>query len=225
MFTPSAYFDLSHTEHAGLFEGITSVWEVLSRIAPYLEKKLRPAMLGSLIGHPFIGQEVYIGEGTVVEPGAYIQGPAWIGKNSVIRHGAYIRSHVIVGNGCTLGNSCEFKNALLFDGAEVPHYNYVGDSILGYKAHLGAGVICSNLKLDRANIHIYHAGHTFDTGLRKMGAIVGDEAEVGCNSVLNPGSILGKKSLIYPLTSWRGVLEENAVARSTAPLKTFQRRF
>lgn len=224
MFTPSTYFDLAHTEHPEVFQGINYVWEALNRIVPYLEKNLRPGIYGNLIGQPFIGQDVYIGEGTVVEPGAYIQGPAWIGKNSVIRHGAYIRSHVIVGNNCTLGNSCEFKNAFLFDHAEVPHYNYVGDSILGYKAHLGAGVICSNLKLDKTNIHINHAGQVYDTGLRKMGAIVGDEAEVGCNAVLNPGSILGKKSLVYPLTPWRGVLEEHAVARTTAALKTFVRR-
>jgi hypothetical protein len=129
---------------------------------------------------------VFIGEGTVVEDGAMIKGPAIIGKNCQIRHNAYIREHVIVGDGCVVGNSCELKNVLLFNGCQVPHFNYLGDSILGYKAHVGAGVIASNLKSLPGNVTVEMDGKPFDTGLRKFGALVGDGAEVGCNSVLEP---------------------------------------
>lgn len=224
MFSPSELFDLTHTEHAAIFDGVQYAWEVLAKIEPYLQAHLKPGLHGKLLGQPVIGENVYIGEGTIVEPGVYIQGPAWIGKNCVLRHGAYIRSHVIIGNRCVIGNSSEYKNVLIFDESETPHYNYVGDSILGYKAHLGAGVICSNLKLDRTPIRITYAGQSYDTGLRKFGAIVGDGAEVGCNSVLNPGSVIGQKALIYPLTSWRGVLPAGGIARMDAQLKSHHRR-
>lgn len=145
--------------------------------------------------------------------GCTIQGPAWIGPKTEIRPGAYIRGNVIVGEGCVLGNSCEFKNALLMDGVQVPHFSYVGDSILGNKAHLGAGVICSNLRLDQQNVRVrLPEGTRVDTGLRKFGAILGDAAEVGCNAVLQPGAILGKRALVHPLTPFGGVLAEAMIA-------------
>ena len=148
VFAPGDYLDLAQTEHAALFEGVGHAWEVLPKIAPYLKAHLRPANHGRMLGQPYIGEQVYIGEGTVIEPGACIKGPAWIGPRCEIRHGAYIRENVIVGAGCVVGNATELKNSLLFDGCQAPHYNYVGDSILGAKAHLGAGVIVSNLKLN-----------------------------------------------------------------------------
>lgn len=141
-----------------------------------------------------------------------IKGPAWIGEETEIRPGAYIRGNVIVGAGCVLGNSCEFKNALLMDAVQVPHFSYVGDSALGNTAHLGAGVICSNLRSDQKAVRVRLAdGTSLDTGLRKFGAIVGDGVEVGCNSVLQPGSILGRRSIVFPLTPVRGVVGANMV--------------
>jgi NDP-sugar pyrophosphorylase family protein len=142
-----------------------------------------------------------------------IIGPAYVGANTEIRPGAFIRGNVIAGAGCVLGNACEFKNALLMDGAQVPHFSYVGDSILGNKAHLGAGVICSNLRSDQQSVSVRLAdGTKVDSGLRKFGAIVGDGADVGCNSVLQPGSVLGRNSIVYPLTPFRGTLGENMIA-------------
>jgi len=168
-----------------------------------------------MIGSPTIGERVFIGENTVVEPGAYIKGPAWIGPNCQIRHGAYIRENVIVGAGSVIGNSSEIKNSLLFNGCQIPHFNYVGDSILGAKVHLAAGVIVSNLKLNGDFITLNAGNAIVSTGLRKFGALIGDRAEVGCNAVLNPGSVIGRHSLIYAGVSWRGILPANSIAKST----------
>ncbi|MDR2462310.1 MAG: UDP-N-acetylglucosamine diphosphorylase [Verrucomicrobiales bacterium] len=212
MFKAADYLDFTQTEHAALFEGAEYVWDALKQISTYLKFRLKPAILGRLTGKPFVSDQVFIGEGTVIDPGACLLGPAWIGKNCHIRHGAYVRENVIVGDDCVLGNSCEFKNSVLFNGAQVPHFSYVGDSILGHRSHLGAGVILSNLRLDRREIVISHDGQRVGTGLRKFGAIVGDQAEVGCNAVLNPGSILGRKSLVFPTVSWHGVLKAGGKA-------------
>jgi NDP-sugar pyrophosphorylase family protein len=214
VFAPADYLDLKQTDHAALFDGVTQAWEVLPRLVHYFEEKLVPKNLGKMIGQPVIGEKVFIGEGTVVEPGAYIKGPAWIGPNCHIRHGAYIRENVIVGAGSAVGNSSEIKNSILFNGCQVPHYNYVGDSILGAKVHLAAGVIVSNLKLNGDFVTLRVGNAVLTTGLRKFGALIGDEAEVGCNAVINPGSILGRRSLIYPGVSWRGVLPANSIAKS-----------
>ncbi len=143
-----------------------------------------------------------------------IVGPAWIGAKTQIRPGLYIRGNVIVGEGCVLGNSCEFKNALLMDGVQVPHFSYVGDTILGNKAHLGAGVICSNLRSDQKPVVVRQAdGSRVDSGMRKFGAIVGEGADVGCNCVLQPGAIIGRRAVIFPLTPFRGTLPDGATAR------------
>ncbi len=214
-FHPSTFFDFAQTDHRTLFDNAEYAWEPLKQIANYLQFRLKPAMLGSCLGTPYIGPSVFVGQGTVIEHGACIKGPAWIGDNCQIRAGCYIRENVVIGNGVVAGNSCEFKNCILFNGCEVPHFNYVGDSILGYKAHLGAGVILGNVKLDRQNIVLRHDGVSLDTGLRKFGAIIGDKTEIGCNSMINPGSILGRNCLIYPLTQWKGVLEENHVVKTT----------
>ena len=212
-FAPQEFFDLERTSHRMLFENVSNVWESLDKIANYLQFSLRPGVHGELIGRPHIGREVFIGEGTIVEHGAMIKGPAWIGAGCHIRNGAYIRENVIVGDNAVLGNSCEFKNCLLFEGAQVPHFNYVGDSILGHKAHLGAGVILSNVRLDHGEVYVEAVEGRLASGLRKFGAILGDHAEVGCNAVLNPGSIIGRRSVVYPGAQWRGVLPANSIAK------------
>jgi len=213
-FAPADYLDLSRTDHRALFENITDIWEVLPRISDYLQFRLKPGIHGKLIGKPFISGAVYIGPGTVIEHGAMIKGPAWIGANCEIRNGAYIRENVIIGNGCVVGNSCEFKNCVLFDEVQVPHFNYVGDSILGYRAHLGAGVILSNVKLDHAEISVLAPdGQRIPTGLRKFGAVLGDRAEIGCNSVINPGAFIGRNAALYPGTQWHGCVPADHVVK------------
>ena len=153
-----------------------------------------------------------------------IKGPAWIGENCQIRNGCYIRENVIVGDGAVLGNSCEFKNCILFDEAQVPHFNYVGDSILGYRAHLGAGVILSNVKLDHSEITVATRDGLIPTGLRKFGALLGDQAEIGCNSVLSPGSVIGRETILYPGTQWRGVAPENSIVKHRQEQQIIPRR-
>ena len=160
----------------------------------------------------------------MVEDGAMIKGPAIIGRNCQIRHNAYIRDDVLVGDGCVVGNSCELKNAVLFNGCQVPHFNYVGDSILGHKAHLGAGVVLSNFKAFPGNVTVDMEGKHFDTGLRKFGALLGDGADVGCNAVLNPGSILGRGAIVYPCVNWRGFLPVNMIAKNRAAVEVVMRR-
>ncbi|MDD4932674.1 MAG: UDP-N-acetylglucosamine diphosphorylase [Methylacidiphilaceae bacterium] len=213
-FAADCLLDLSETRHTALFLGISWTWEVLPRIAPYLGDRLEPAILGEVSPLATVGPKVRIGRGSVVEAGAVLLGPAWIGENCSVRPGAFVRQNVIVGDRCVLGNSCEFKNALLFDGAQVPHFNYVGDSILGAHAHLGAGAILSNLRLRGDEVRVRFGETVFPTGLRKFGAILGDHAQVGCNAVLNPGSILGRRALVHPGVVWSGYLPERAVAKA-----------
>ncbi len=224
MFKPVDLFDLKQTEHAALFEGCDYAWDALKRIEAYLQEHLRPGLHNRCEGVAYVGKKVFIGEGTLVEDGAMIKGPAIIGRNCQIRHNAYIREQVIVGDNCVVGNSCEVKNSLFFNNAVAPHFNYVGDSILGYGAHLGAGVKISNVKLAPGNIRVEIDGQFFDTGLRKFGALVGDETDIGCNAVLNPGSIIGRGSVIYPNTSWRGVLPGNRIVKNKAPQEIVERK-
>ena len=219
MFKPSDLFDLSQTEHAAIFDGCEYAWDALKKIKEHIAKNLRPALHNRCLGRAWIGDHVFIGAGTVVEDGVMIKGPAIIGRNCQIRHNAYLREDVIIGDGCVVGNSCEFKNALLFNHAQVPHFSYVGDSILGYKAHLGAGVKISNLKLTPGNISVEWEKKQIDTGLRKFGAMIGDHAEVGCNAVLNPGSIVGRGAVIYPCVNWRGILPANMIAKNKAQIE------
>lgn len=213
MFAPQEFLDLEHTAHSKLFENQKCVWEALKQIASYLQFRLQPAVLGDLVGKPYVSRNVFVGPGTIIEQGAFLKGPAWIGQNCHIRSGCYIRENVIVGDGAVMGNSCEFKNCILFDEAQVPHFNYVGDSILGYKAHLGAGVILSNVKLDHGEILVRTAEGNIGTGLAKFGAVVGDRTEVGCNSVINPGTILGRDCIIYPGATFHGVLPSGSILK------------
>jgi NDP-sugar pyrophosphorylase family protein len=224
MFKPTDLFDLSQTEHAAIFDGCENAWEALKRIKDYLKEHLKPGLRNRCEGDAYIGKDVFIGEGTVVEDGAMIKGPAIIGRNCQIRHNAYLREDVIIGDTCVVGNSCELKNVLMFNNCQVPHFNYVGDSILGYQAHLGAGVVLSNVKVVKSHVVVEFNGQRIDTGLRKFGALVGDGCDVGCNAVLNPGSIIGRGSVIYPCTNWRGVLPPNSIAKNKAALEVVTRR-
>ncbi len=224
MFEPSELFDLKQSEHAAIFDGCTYAWDALKKINDYILSSLRPGLHNLCEGRAFIGEQVFIGEGTVVEDGAMIKGPAIIGKNCQIRHNAYIREDVVIGDNCVIGNSCEFKSSLLFNGAKVPHFSYVGDSIFGFEAHLGAGVKISNVKLMAGNVTVEIDGVPFDTGLHKFGALLGDHTDIGCNSVLNPGSIIGRGSVIYPNTNWRGILPSNMIVKNTAPQEVVVRK-
>ena len=228
-FLPGELLDLAETEHSGLFVADEPVWTAVSRLAAYLEERLD--RVGSLMlegwvdPRAIVGERVFVAAGAYIEANAVIKGPAWIGPGTVVRSGAYVRENVIAGSHCVLGNSSEFKNCLLFNDCEVPHFNYVGDSILGYKAHLGAGVICSNVRLDRRNVMVRNGeGGFIDTGLRKFGAIIGDRTEIGCNSVLSPGSVLGRDCIIYPLTSWQGILQSRTIVKNHQPLQIVERR-
>ena len=165
-FPPSDFLDLNRSEHRMLFDQAVNAWDALKQIPSYLQFRLKPQILGRLVGKPFISGAVFVGKGTVVEQGAMIKGPAWIGEGCEIRNGAYIRENVIIGSGCVIGNSCELKNCIVFDEAQIPHFNYIGDSILGYKAHVGAGVVLSNVKLDHAEILISTKQGLLPTGLK-----------------------------------------------------------
>src|SRR5580693_2959850 len=223
MFAPSELFDLAQSEHAALFDGCKYAWQVLTRISSYLAHT-RPDLHNRCEGTAYIGENVSIGEGTVLEDGVMIVGPAVIGRNCQIRHNAYIRQNVLIGDDCVVGNATEVKNSILFNKAQAPHFNYVGDSILGFKAHLGAGVKISNFKVFPGNITVEIDGQSFDTGLRKFGALLGDECEVGCNAVLSPGSIIGRRSVIYPNVTWRGVLAPRRIVKNKAAQEIIPRK-
>jgi UDP-N-acetylglucosamine diphosphorylase / glucose-1-phosphate thymidylyltransferase / UDP-N-acetylgalactosamine diphosphorylase / glucosamine-1-phosphate N-acetyltransferase / galactosamine-1-phosphate N-acetyltransferase len=224
MFKPADLFDLAQTEHAAIFADCKFAWDALKKIEGYLVANLKPELRNKCDGRAYVGEQVFIGEGTVLEDGVMIKGPAIIGKNCKIRHNAYIRENVIIGEDCVVGNSTEIKNSLLFNHAVAPHYNYVGDSILGHKAHLGAGVKISNFKMFPGNIEVEMDGQPFDTGLRKFGALLGDGAEIGCNAVLNPGSIIGRGAVIYPNVFWRGILPANMIAKNKAGIEVIVKR-
>src|SRR5947199_5370296 len=168
MFKPADLFDLTQTSHGAIFEGCEYAWDALKKLKEYLLANIKPDLLNRCEGSAYIGEQVFIGKGTLVEDGAMIKGPAIIGQNCEIRHNAYLRENVIIGDGCVVGNSSELKNAILFNEADVPHFNYVGDSILGHKAHLGAGVKISNIKIVKGNVSVEIDGKPFDTGLRKL---------------------------------------------------------
>lgn len=201
-------YDLNETMAKSLFEGCTYPWEVLPKIKNYI-LEVGPTLDPN--EYDKVGDDVWIHKTAEIFPSAYIHGPAIIGKGAKVRQCAFIRESAIVGDGATVGNSTELKNVILFNGVEVPHYNYVGDSILGHKAHMGAGAITSNIKADRKNVVVKDGQSEIETGLRKFGAMLGDFVEVGCNSVLNPGTVIGKHTNIYPLSSVRGVVPEFSI--------------
>ena len=204
----SNLYNLDETIAKDLFEGATYPWEVLPKISAFI------LQLGSTLSeeeYEKIGEDVWIARSATVAPTAYIHGPAIIGKNAEVRHCAFIRGNAIVGEGAVVGNSTELKNVVLFNKVQVPHYNYVGDSILGYKAHMGAGSITSNVKSDKKLVVVKDGRERIETGLKKFGAMLGDEVEVGCGSVLNPGTVVGRHSSIYPLSSVREVVPADSI--------------
>jgi len=200
-------------------------WEWLGQIGPALAAwEFGPGTVQVPPGVHIEGP-VHLGAGVRLPAHATLIGPAWIGAGTQIRPGAFIRENVITGEGCVLGNASEFKNCLLMDGVQAPHFNYVGDSVLGNKAHLGAGAICSNLRLDQRRVLVHLSGGSVDTGLKKFGAILGDGAEVGCNAVLNPGTLLGPRSIVMPAIAFGGVLPPATIARVRQQVTLVPRKF
>jgi len=208
------FFDLEGFEHQGLFQSAEYPWEPLKRLKSYLKAVLRPAVKGEVAPGAVVQGEVFIGEGTIVEPGAMIIGPALIGRGCQIRQGAYVRGFCIIGDGSVVGHCTEVKASIFLPGAGAPHFNYVGDSILGGKTNLGAGSILSNLKLTGEEISIEIEGKSYPTGMRKLGAIIGDGAQIGCNAVLNPGTLLGRECLVYPCASVKGYHPADSIIRN-----------
>ena len=202
-------FDCKNPLLKDLFNASIYPWDLLPKIKDCASKIIEKG----IPGYTLYAEGVLVGENVKIYPTATIEPPTIISSGTVVRPGAFIRGSVIIGENCVIGNSTEIKNAILLDGVQVPHYNYVGDSILGNGAHMGAGAICSNFKGDGSNITV-RADENIETGLRKFGAILGDKADVGCGSVLNPGTVIGKGSRVYPLTSVRGVVPENSIVKS-----------
>lgn len=203
MITIQEMYDVKETIAGGLFEGVTYPWEVLPRIHDYI------LALGETLDserYEKRGEDIWVAKSASVAPSACLNGPLIIDEEAEIRHCAFIRGNAIVGKGAVVGNSTELKNVVLFNKVQVPHYNYVGDSVLGFKAHMGAGSITSNVKSDKTLVVVKGDGILIETGLKKMGAMLGDHVEVGCNSVLNPGTVIGRESNVYPTSCVRGVV-------------------
>ncbi len=211
----SEMYDLSHTIAGELFEGVEYPWEVLPRIKDFV-LKLGPTLDPNIYENK--GEGIWIARSALIAPTASINGPVIIGEDTEVRPGAFIRGSAIIGNNCVVGNSTEIKNDILFDNVQVPHYNYVGDSVLGYKSHMGAGSITSNVKSDKTLVTVKGYGEyddvSIETGLKKFGAMLGDFVEVGCNSVLNPGSVIGSHTNIYPLSPVRGFVPAESIYKT-----------
>ena len=209
--TNAALFDCRVPYLTALFARCTYPWELLDEIAACIRALLSAPPAGMHLLHPDL--PILVGEGVKILPSAFIEGCAVIGAGCELRPGAYLRGNVITGEGCVIGNSSELKNCILLDGVQVPHYNYVGDSVLGNRAHMGAGAICSNLKSDKMPVTV-HGAQDFPTGRRKCGAMLGDDADVGCGCVLCPGTVIGRGTSVYPLTAVRGVLPAVCIVKS-----------
>ena len=201
-------YDLNETIAAEIFEGKTYPWEVLPLIKEFIVK------LGNTLDpaeYDKIGEDIWVAKSAKIAPTVALNGPCIIGKDAEVRQCAFIRGSAIVGEGAVVGNSTELKNVILFNKVQVPHYNYVGDSILGYKSHMGAGSITSNVKSDKTLVVVKDGDEKIETGLKKFGAMLGDFVEIGCNSVLNPGTVIGRHTNVYPLSSVRGVIPANSI--------------
>jgi NDP-sugar pyrophosphorylase family protein len=207
MLAPADFFDLDECEHKSLFHDsrVVYVWDVLKLLRDYLVQSIVPEIQGEVMeGAYLLGEKIFVGPGSMVEPGALIKSPTYIGANTQVRHGAYVRGSVLVGDNCVVGHTTEVKNAIFLNGAQAGHFAYVGDSILGNHVNLGAGTKLANVKLNHRNVTVKVAEQTYDTGLRKLGAIVGDRVQIGCNAVSNPGTLLGPECMVYALSLLRG---------------------
>lgn len=204
----ASLFDLKETIAAELLKGAEYPWQVLGQIGDFI-RKLGGGLSPEEYEHP--EEDIWIAKSAKVAPTASINGPCIIGKDAEVRHCAFIRGNAIVGEGAVVGNSTELKNVILFNGVQVPHYNYVGDSILGYRSHMGAGSVTSNVKSDKTLVKVKNDEEIIETGLKKFGAMLGDYVEVGCGSVLNPGTVIGKNASIYPLSAVRGYVKEGSI--------------
>ena len=236
MLSPSSFFDLEAFAHKDLFQGVEKVWEVIPRIAPWLSKNAPRGreILGRVMEGAWLeGEGIYIGPGVLVEPGAYIKGPVWIGPESRVSQGAYLRGNVITGKACTIGHATEVKNALFLDEAHAPHFAYVGDSVLGKGTNLGAGTKLSNVTVSsrkdpatgrRPTLKIRVEDKTYDTGLEKFGAVLGDRTQTGCNTVLNPGTLLGRDVLVYACASVKGYVPSKSIVKLRQTLQVAPRR-
>ena len=210
-------YDLSHTQAKELLDSCEYPWLALPKIKEYV-KELIKTLSDDEYDSP--AEDIRISKSAKIAPNATICGPAIIGAGTEVRPGAYIRGSVIVGENCVVGNSCELKNAILFDNVQVPHFNYIGDSILGYRSHTGAGAITSNVKSDKTLVKVRTEGEPIEPGLKKFGAMIGDYVEVGCNSVLNPGTVIGRNTNIYPLSSVRGTIPPNSIFKKEGNIVT-----
>jgi len=222
MFAPTDFFDLDGYAHQALFNNsrIEYAWDALKLLGDYLDQIIVPGIQGTVMdGAYLLGDPIYIGPGSVVEPGVVIKSPAYIGANTEVRQGAYLRGKVLVGDNCVVGHTTEVKNAIFLDGAHAAHFAYVADSILGNQVNLGAGTRLANLKLDRSNVKVKVKEQTYDTGLRKFGAILGDGVQIGCNAVLNPGTLLGPGCIVYALASVRGYYPANTMIKLISSLQ------
>ena len=214
-------YSLDQTIAKDIFNGVTYPWEVLPKISNFILE------LGATLSEDEYekrGENVWVAKSAKVAPTAFINGPAIIGKDAEVRHCAFIRGNAIVGEGAVVGNSTELKNVILFNKVQVPHYNYVGDSVLGYKSHMGAGSITSNVKSDKKLVVVKAGEEKIETGMKKFGAMLGDEVEVGCGSVLNPGTVVGNHSNIYPLSSVRGFVPANSIYKKQGEVVTKEER-
>ena len=214
MYTVKELYDLSHSMAGAYLEGFTYPWEALKGI-----KDMIVALGQTLDAEQYdqVAPQVWVHKTAKVAPTAYLGAPCIIGAGTEVRHCAFVRGAALVGENCVVGNSVELKNVILFDSVQVPHYNYVGDSILGYKSHMGAGSITSNVKSDKALV-VIHGPEEIPTGQKKVGAMLGDFVEVGCNSVLNPGTVVGRNSQVYPTSCARGVIPANSICKATGEI-------
>ena len=215
----SRMYNLEETIAKDLFEGLTYPWEALPKISEFIVK-LGESLDSSV--YEKRGENIWVAKSAKVAPTAFLNGPLIIDEEAEIRHCAFVRGNAIVGKGCVVGNSTELKNVVLFNNVQVPHYNYVGDSILGYKSHMGAGSITSNVKSDKTLVVVKNGKEEIKTGLKKFGAMLGDYVEVGCNSVLNPGSVIGSHTNIYPLSMVRGVVPERSIYKNKNEVVTME---
>jgi len=222
--SPHAFFNLESFEHRSLFDGLTHVWEALKRVEAYLAEHLKPGIQGEVHDGAWVDSDVYIGPGAVVEPGALVKGPTIIGAGAVVRHGAYVRGNCVVGKKCVVGHATELKHVIMLDGSQAAHFNYVGDSILGAGVNLGAGTKLSNLKNDGKEVVVRTADRSINTGMRKLGAVLGDRVHMGCNSVTSPGTLVGPGSAVYPNAVLRGVYPAASVIKLRQHIETVPAR-